>query len=191
VFRDGSVLARLGWRGLLAVGLAAVIVGAVLLARISGLRPDRATAGPSSGGTPTATALVPDDGLAPLTTPASSPTGPPEGDVLSPSATADPAAVTAAEAFARAWANHPAGMTAAAWWAGVSKYTDGALAEDLRSTEPARVPANRVTGSAASVFISPTSAQFEVPTDRGMLQVVCVQMSGGWLVTSIDFTPVG
>lgn len=82
--------------------------------------------------------------------------------------------VTAAEAFARAFARPPASTSPAQRWAGVRPQLTSAAAEEFEGTDPQEVPFGRVTGPGAVV---PTDAPTDlltvvrVPTDAGVYLV--------------------
>ncbi|MGN9774825.1 hypothetical protein ACTMS0_03445 [Micromonospora sp. H33] len=80
-------------------------------------------------------------------------------------------------------------MPAQAWWQGVASSCDEGFAWALRTVDPARVPATRVTGRPV-VKQAPKGgvAVYEVPTDAGMLTVTLVGVNGRWVVTGNDFT---
>jgi hypothetical protein len=147
---------------------------------------------------------------APASSPAPSSGGPiyptPTADGGSPSAAAErpgtddhdhdpppvapPPAVQAAPvaaAFARAWARPD--LSAAAWWRGVSPSCEGGFARALRSVDPARVPATRVTGRpVATRGPAGGAAVYDIATDAGTLTVTLAAVGGRWLVTGNDFT---
>jgi hypothetical protein len=184
---------RPGWRVWAAAILAAVVVVAVLVARLvgsgdeqdptnaAGARPgaaDSAAEGESKPGTDSSSPADPNAGY-----------DGPDGEPTDVPATAPRAARAVAENFTSAWANHPDGIEADEWWRRVARYTDESLAESLRSTDPQRVPATRVTGAAKTVSTGRNRALLSVPTDAGPLQVTCVLLQGDWKVTSIDIGP--
>lgn len=105
-----------------------------------------------------------------------------------PPAAPPPAAQAApvAAAFAAAWARPD--LPAQTWWRGVSSSCDAGFARALRSVDPARVPATRVTGRPVATQ-APTGgrAVFEVATDAGTLIVTLAGVGGRWVVTDNDF----
>ncbi|WP_433121932.1 hypothetical protein [Micromonospora sp. CA-246542] len=99
-----------------------------------------------------------------------------------PAAQAAPVVV----AFAAAWARPD--LPADAWWRGVSRMCDDGFAQALRSVDPARVPATRVTGRpVAKQGPSGDTAVYEVATDAGALTVTLGVIEGRWRVTGNDF----
>lgn len=95
-------------------------------------------------------------------------------------------AVPVVAAFASAWVRSD--LPAAAWWQGVAAYCDEGFARSLRTVDPSRVPATRLTGP--PVAKQPPRggrAVFEVPTDAGALTVRLAAVGGRWVVTDNDF----
>jgi hypothetical protein len=172
---------KLGWRAVVAGVLAAVVLGIVIMARLSGDesgpgssaadqrgRASEASATPSVSPSPTANDGVVGAGASPYGQPPA------------------PAAVRAAVAFVRAWTHHPDGITAKQWWTSVSRYADATLAKQLEFTDPARVPATDITGQAQGIAGGPSSATVAVPTDAGRVVLTCVLVQGKWLVSDLD-----
>ena len=115
----------------------------------------------------------------PSTTPSTSGT-------LSPSASQSVTRV--ATAFAQAWSS--SGRSQQEWTRGIQPFVTPALAAGLAQTDPARVPATKVTGEAVLLTTSATSAQVRVPTDGGSIVVTLKRAgSGPWQVS--DVAPAG
>ena len=115
----------------------------------------------------------------PSTTPSTSGT-------LSPSASESVTRV--ATAFAKAWSS--SGRSQQEWTRGIQPFITPALAAGLAQTDPARVPATKVTGEAVLLTASATSAQVRVPTDGGSIVVTLKRAgSGPWQVS--DVAPAG
>ncbi len=102
-----------------------------------------------------------------------------------PAPAADRAASVAAT-FAAAWVRSD--LSAATWWRGVEASCEESFARSLRTVDPSRVPATRVTGRPV-VKHAPQDgkAVFEVPTDAGTLTVWLAGVDGRWLVVDADF----
>ncbi|GII22569.1 hypothetical protein [Planosporangium mesophilum] len=103
-----------------------------------------------------------------------------------PSMPAPPAALSSAQAFARAWARPD--LPAGAWLAGVRPYTHPSYFQLLDTVNPANVPARRITGPLVVVSSNTDVVVVEVPTDAGTLRLTCVTVSGQWLVNGVGFT---
>ena len=88
--------------------------------------------------------------------------------------------------FARAWVRSD--LAADEWWRQVAKICDDGFAEQLRTVDPARVPAARVVGQPITKK-SPKdgAAEYEIATDGGTLTVKVAALAGRWLVTGNDF----
>jgi hypothetical protein len=93
-----------------------------------------------------------------------------------------------ATAFAQAWSS--SGRSQQEWTSGIQAFVTPALAAGLAQTDPARVPATRVTGEALLLTASATFARVRVPTDGGSIVVTLTRAaSRPWQVT--DVAPVG
>ena len=93
-----------------------------------------------------------------------------------------------ASAFARAWSS--SGRSQQEWTAGIQPFVTPALAAGLAQTDPARVPATKVTGEAVLLMASASSAEVRVPTDGGSIVVRLISASSGpWQVS--DVAPAG
>ncbi|GAA1804087.1 hypothetical protein HC028_04345 [Planosporangium flavigriseum] len=171
------VLRLLGTRYGVALVLALLVLGIVGITRAVAGSYQATTFGPavepsfSSSIDPTAgddSVLTPDSPAPPSTSP-----GAPE-----------PAKV--AIDFVQAWLNHT-GVTAEQWRAGFAKYATSALRDKLKDTDPAGVPAQRVTGS---VVLENRAAQFveaSLPLDSGTVHLRLLSTNGRWLVDGVDW----
>ena len=93
-----------------------------------------------------------------------------------------------ATAFAKAWSS--SGRSQQEWTRGIQPFVTPALAAGLARTDPARVPATKVTGEAVLIQASATSAHVRVPTDGGSIVVTLKRAgSGPWQVS--DVAPAG
>lgn len=111
------------------------------------------------------------------TTMASTSAPPASGPVTKQSATA------VASAFVRAWSSD--GASRDAWHAGMEPWASPELLRALASTDPAQVPADRVTGDARLISSAKTSATVLVPTDGGDVLVTLTASGGGWKARDI------
>lgn len=174
----GHVLGRASIRVWIALVLAVMLVGVIAVARLIDTPAKEKETSGSDGGQRRATPSLPHDGDASSKS----------GDVAPSAAVAPPDAVNVATRFVTEWATHSARETPEQWWARVSPYADPQLAEDLKLTDPTRVPATKVTGQAKSVSRSDseTEVKLAIPTDAGDVLVVCTHSDGRWLVSDID-----
>ena len=93
-----------------------------------------------------------------------------------------------ATAFALAWSS--SSRSQLEWTRGIQPFVTPALAAGLAQTDPARVPATKVTGEAMLLTASATFAQVRVPTDGGSIVVTLNRVaSGPWRVS--DVAPAG
>jgi len=110
-------------------------------------------------------------------------TGPPPSPVTSPGQSA-PAKV--AEQFAGAWLNTD-DSAAAQWREKLDPLCTEELSTKLAATDPAAVPAARITGAPV---VTPRAANFveaRIPMDTGTLRLELVSVDGGWQVDAIDW----
>ncbi|MCG5466737.1 hypothetical protein MED01_005779 [Micromonospora sp. MED01] len=137
-----------------------------------------AGSGPAASGNTPATGPHP-EGAAQAETLAADP----DGVLPATPGTADPAAVTTALRFVRAWARPD--LPAESWLAGVRPYAVPAYADLLATVEPANVPAARVTGAGRAAAATAQRVDVDVSTDAGVLRVVCVRSDARWLVATL------
>jgi hypothetical protein len=88
--------------------------------------------------------------------------------------------------FTRAWLHHD-GVTGDQWRQGLTKYATKALLDKLKNTDPAGVPAQRMTGP---VKLQDEAASFViavVPVDSGTLTLHLLATNGRWQVDTVDW----
>lgn len=170
-------LRRLGPRYGISLGLILVVAVIVLAAKLAGPGTELplVNAGPGSYVSTGATGL-PDDGEPTPNTP-----GPPS---TSPGAQTP---LTVARKFTEAWLNHR-NVTDAQWRANVTRYTTTSVSNELSGTDPAAVPADRITGAFTQIDFGPSYVEYTVPTDSGTLTLYLQSDEGRWLVSGIDWT---
>lgn len=168
-------------------GIAGLIVLAVLVivvvARLTG-GGDNGPTNPNAGGSPpqSTASHEPDDGVA-EPTPSTAPTLP----------AGHPDPLPAAERFTRAWIDH-SGLTPQQWHQRLTAFATKSLAEKLRDTDPADVPAKEITGEPTLVTVAETDwAQVEIPVDAGTLRLGLLFAAADgkqrkqWLVDTVDW----
>lgn len=173
----GTLLKKISWRGWTALSLAALVIGALLFARLID-QPDskkdtKDTAHSETSPTPT----LPYDGDAAA-----------GHDIRPDPVKAPQEAINVAVAFVQAWATHPTNEPPDHWWQRVSVYADKELAEELRTTDPSRVPANKVTGEPQILTTSKTKTELSVPTNIGKIKVICTTTNNKWTVSDFDLS---
>lgn len=97
---------------------------------------------------------------------------------------AQPAAVAAAEEFARAWVH-----TDEQWSTRLAELATADVLESLSGVDPATVPATAVTGPGNMVSEVPGWASVAVPTDVGTVVLHVIAVDDAWLVSAIDWRP--
>lgn len=123
-------------------------------------------------------------------------TGPTPGDdsVVEVSETPAPPSVSAgaasaesvAERFMAAWLKHT-GVTAEQWRAGLTPHASQNLLTKLKRTDPAGVPADRVTGAMRVDRREATLVQVSVPVDSGTITLRVLTIGGRWQVDGVDW----
>lgn len=89
-----------------------------------------------------------------------------------------------ADAAARVWVDHS--LTTAEWQEQMRPQVQESAWPHLSLPDPQRVGPREVTGEPVAVRVDHSSADYDVPTDAGMLRVVVVNGGEGqWLVSSI------
>ncbi len=163
-------------RWILAVALVVIIIAIVALARL--------LAGPAPG-------RILDTGDQPAPAVSTDPVGddsvvspaPPPSPSVNPG-TAAPNAV--AYAFASAWADHK-NVAAKQWLDRLRPHSTEAMAKKLADTDPAVIPAERVTGEPVLTPLGDQVAEAKVTTDSGDLVLTLIAPDGKWLVDSVDW----
>ncbi|WP_031467916.1 hypothetical protein [Sciscionella sediminilitoris] len=102
------------------------------------------------------------------------------------SAPPDPHAIAVAEQWAKAWVNHPQGVTSQQWLAGLKPFTTPEYLSQMQSIDPANVPASKVTGPGKAAQSYAASVNVTVPTDGGELRITVIKAPQGWLVADYD-----
>jgi hypothetical protein len=174
------ILRLLGTRYGIALILAVVVLGIVGVTRgFSGSRPAPPPAAPdvAAGGSPSASfdPYAGDDSV-------QSPEAPPPPVTSPGAATPD----TVATNFATAWLHHT-GVTAQQWWSGLKPYATQALLAKLKETDPAGVPAERMTGPAQLQNRDVSFVDVAIPLNSGLLRLRLLATAGRWLVDEVDW----
>jgi hypothetical protein len=170
------VLRLLGTRYGMALVLAVLVLGVVGVMRgVAGT--NRETLGAavepshSSSIDPTAgddSVLIPDSPSPPFTSPGA----------------AEP--TTIATSFLKAWLTHT-GVTPEQWRASFAKYATAALRDKLKGTDPAAVPAERMTGAVVLQDHGASYVEAAIPVDSGTVRLRLLATNGRWLVDGVDW----
>ncbi|MFC7550308.1 hypothetical protein [Plantactinospora sp. GCM10030261] len=169
---NGVLRSRLG----VAVALAVVVLGVVGAARlISGPNDERTGVnGQPAGPITTVHPTTGDDGLTS------------DGGPVSPKAipgVEPPESV--ARSFATAWLRRD--LPADRWHTGLAPYATSTLAGRLGETDPAGVPAERLTGYPVLTPQTADLVQVSMPVDTGILHLQLVDADGAWRVDAVDW----
>jgi hypothetical protein len=76
-----------------------------------------------------------------------------------------------------------------AWRAALTKYATAKLAGEIKTMDPATVPAERITGALKLGDHGATWAEIDVPTDSGTLIFRLLSGAKAWQVDGIDWDP--
>ena len=178
------------WRNLTVTAIAALVLLATLGRLTDGL--GSAVASPAHPSPTQAGPTVPTPNPHTSTqTPTGSTTSPATSTTAAPSPAAKGSPVQVATGFVTAWATTHGGEQA--WLAGMKPWATDKLISSLKGTNPAQVPATKVTGDAALTSTQPGAATVSVPTDGGRVAVGLVQASGTWRANTLapDDAPPG
>jgi len=161
-------------RRLLAVVVLPLIVATVL----AGILSKDGTGKPEVSSTPSES-VQPEYGSPPPAPPAF---------VSTPTPSAPPAqAVRAAEGFVQTWLAGRTTEPVAVWHRRIASFVTPQLAQGLRSTDPARLPATNVSGAPEPVQVGEFLARFSVPLADGSAVAVTTAWDGqAWRVTDIQ-----
>jgi hypothetical protein len=121
--------------------------------------------------------------------PASALTG--AGDVRgprapTPSVPAPAAALTVARSWVQAFLTVRKGTTSAQWVEQLRPFTTDDLFPELRSIDPANVPAAQIIDAPRTVSVSAASAEVDVPTTAVVVRLLVVSTPAGWRVASYE-----
>ncbi|MGH3898448.1 MAG: hypothetical protein ACRDTA_09365 [Pseudonocardiaceae bacterium] len=97
-------------------------------------------------------------------------------------APAPAAALTVARSWVQAFVTVPKGISSARWVEQLRPYTTDELVPELRSVDPANVPAAKIIGEPRTVSSSARSAEVDVPTTVVMVRLLLVATPEGWRV---------
>lgn len=99
-----------------------------------------------------------------------------------------PEALSVAEAWARAWVHHPAGMTSEQWTAQLAPLTTEEFLPQLRTVDPANIPSTKVTGKAEPITASARAVEVKITTDGAILRLTVIATNAGWRVSALTST---
>ncbi|MGH3935317.1 MAG: hypothetical protein ACRDS1_10140 [Pseudonocardiaceae bacterium] len=112
--------------------------------------------------------------------PATNPPAPPAArSIVTPAPTP---ALFVAKSWVRAFLTVPDGISSARWLEQLRPYTTDELLPELRSIDPANVPAAQISGEPRTVSSNPSSAEVDVPTTGVVVRLLVVSTPAGWRV---------
>lgn len=102
------------------------------------------------------------------------------------SAPPSPEALDVANAWARAWVNHPDGMTSEQWVAQLAPLTTEEFIPQLQTVDPANIPSTTVTAAATPTSSTARVVEADVATDGAVLHLTVIATPAGWRVSAYD-----
>ncbi len=103
-----------------------------------------------------------------------------------PGAPAPAAALAVANSWVKAFLTVPKGITSAQWVEQLRPFTTDDLFPQLRSIDPANVPAAQIVEAPRTVSVSAGSAEVDVPTTAVVVRLLLVSTPAGWRVASYE-----
>jgi hypothetical protein len=97
-----------------------------------------------------------------------------------------PEALNVANAWARAWVNHPPGMTSQDWVAQLAPLTTEEFIPQLSTVDPANIPSTAVTGPPTPTSSTARAVEADVPTDGAVLHLTLIATPEGWRVSAYN-----
>lgn len=178
------------WRNLTLTAAAALVLLALAGRLTNGVGPAAANPPPPPNTTVATAPTVTNSSPSPITPTATASTT--AAPTRSSSPHADPGSpVQVAAAFVTAWVTTAGGQ--GHWLAGMKPWATPGLVASFTGTDPAQVPATRLTGDAALKSTHGTTAAVTVPTDGGRVLVQLVVQAGAWKAATLapDDAPPG
>ena len=99
-----------------------------------------------------------------------------------PSAPVPIEALFVAKSWVRAFLTVPNGIDSARWVEQLRPYTTDELLPELRSIDPANVPAAKIAGEPRTISSGASSAEVDVPTTGVVMRLLLVSTPAGWRV---------
>jgi hypothetical protein len=129
-------------------------------------------AAPAPGQSTTSTSLSTNRQTAPVQTPTPAPPAPKALEVVT--------------TWARAWLNHPDGVTAEQWLNALKPYTTEEQIAVMSTVDPRNIPATEITGQPTVKVSYTTSVEYLVPTNAGTLDITAISTPAGWRVAKYE-----
>jgi hypothetical protein len=103
-----------------------------------------------------------------------------------PTSPAPAAALSVARSWVQAFLTVGKGTTSAQWVEQLRPFTTDDLLPELRSVDPANVPAAQIIDAPRTVSVSAGSAEVDVPTTALVMRLLVVSTPAGWRVASYE-----
>jgi hypothetical protein len=179
---------------LIVLAIVVTAIGVVVPKLTGSDQPNAGNTGSSGPGTSAPNQNI-GGGGAPGTNPGSQPTSVPSTSlptrITQPpqtptSAPPSPQALDVMTLWAKAWVNHPQGITNAQWLDGLRPYTTEEQIAIMSTVDPTNIPATQVTGPPTPKTSYTTSVEATVPTDNGVLTITVISTPQGWRVAKYE-----
>jgi hypothetical protein len=145
------------------------------------------TTGAGTAGAGTGQGGVPVAGQGTTTTPPSSlPTRQTAPAQTPTSAAPAPKALEVATLWAKAWVNHPDGVTTEQWLNGLKPYTTEEQVAVMSTVDPRNIQATEVTGAPTTKISYTTSVEATLPTNDATLDSTVIATPQGWRVAHYE-----
>lgn len=96
------------------------------------------------------------------------------------------AGLSVIQSWARAWVNHPVGMTNQQWLAQLQPYTSPELLPQMSSIDLTNIQATQVTGLPVVVHSYPNSVEATLATNGGTLDITAINTGTTWQVSAYN-----
>jgi hypothetical protein len=102
------------------------------------------------------------------------------------SAAPAPKALETATLWAKAWVNHPEGVTTEQWLNALKPYTTEEQLAVMSTVDPRNIQASEVTGPPTTKVSYTTSVEAILPTNGGTLDITVISTPQGWRVARYE-----
>jgi hypothetical protein len=97
-----------------------------------------------------------------------------------------PKALEVATLWAKAWVNHPEGVTTEQWLTALKPYTTEEQAAVMSTVDPRNIQATEVTGPPTVKVSYTASVEAILPTNAGSLDITVINTPQGWRVAKYE-----
>lgn len=155
-------------------------------ANLNGSSTSQGTPAPGTGSGQGGAAPVPGAGQTTVPPSSSLPTRQTAPAQTPTSAAPAPKALEVVTLWAKAWVNHPEGVTTEQWLNGLKSYTTEEQLAVMSTVDPRNIQATQVTGDPTVKISYTTSVEAIVPTNAGSLDITVIATPQGWRVAKYE-----